>query len=88
MECGIFLTKFQQDILFTMNYTPFRASCSHPRVLTPLLSVPGLLRSLHALVFQTVPGDNGGQDFVARLLVIACFLHASGHKADAIGPVR
>jgi hypothetical protein len=32
-------------------------------------------------------GDIDGQDFVAMLLVIACFLHAPGHMADAIGPV-
>jgi len=43
------------------------------RVLTPLRSVPDFLHSLHALVFQNVPGDGDGQDFVALILVIACF---------------
>ncbi len=61
-----------RSLVSSLHFVPLRASSAH----------------FMPWFFRLYRGDTDGQDFVAMLLVIACSLHAPGHMADAIGPVR
>ena len=87
---GSYWAYFRSKLLLNFIVTCYcsRAECLPPRVLVPLRFTTGLLAFTSCPGFSRLSrGDIDGQDFVAMLLVIACFLHVPGHMADAIGPV-